>query len=738
MSPPFFPAAAMLRTVDTSLPRLREACTFWPGYLFASAFIRLAASSRWRPVELPHMGVGKMRNTLCQAGIAGALLLALAFTPAYASEGISIGDLARQPALQSLTMSPDGKHLVGLVQSPTDREETALATWDTSSLSAGPKVVTPSGEHMKFIAAFALKADKLLAVARQEWTGDLGGCGEGKGAGSTRTFVTKAYLAGDDQKKFDEAFASDKVRNIGVSESTRRCLEISGTARLVNMLPLDPDNVVIERASGVSLVSNYYLYNLKTDEAKLLFTGGGRRIPSLFDSRTGEVLAKTEIEPNGDDYEQKIYILSKSGQFDLQVPLTTKLSDRHNVDVVGRDDASGKYYVLTDQFSDKVQARLYDPVTQKFDPEPLVADKDYSISALLFSTRRSNFDQVVGFIVNGPYRQAVYVDPVLKGIQTGLENAFPGQQVHISSYTDDFSKVLFTTESPSHPTAYHLFVERRQVVNLGSQRPWIKPGAIGEESWVTYKARDGMEIPAILDLPAGWKKGDAPVPAVIMPHGGPWARDYMGWDFSGWVPMLTSRGYAVLRPQYRGSEGLGRKLWLAGDKQWGLTMSDDLDDGAAWLISQGIAAKNRIAIYGYSYGGFAAVAADVRSPSPYQCAIAGAPVANLGRLGTSWSDNRLQRILQGKTVTGMDPMKNTDKAHLPILLFGGDRDVRVPSYHPRDFYKAVKDKVSAKYVVIPDMPHSMPWYPSQIRQVDNLVVDFLRNDCFGRDTAQVH
>ena len=674
-----------------------------------------------------------MQNAFCKALFAGIFSAILIPTLAQASQPISIENLARLPALQSVTMSPDGKHLVGLIPAPKNPDNTALAAWDTDALSSGPKVVTPSGDHMKFIAAFALKADKILAVARQEWTGNLGGCGEGKAVGATRTFVTKAYLTGDDQKQFEEAFASDKARNVGVSEDTRRCLEISGTARLVNMLPLDPDNVVIERASGASLVSTYYLYNLKTGDAKLLFTGGGQKTPSLFDPRTGEVLAKTEIEPTGDDYEQKIYILNpQTGQFDLQTPLTSKLSNRHEVNVVGRDDATGKYYVLTDQFSDKVQALMYDPATRKYDQEPVVTDKDYSIADLLFSTRRSDFNQVVGFVVNGPHRQQVYVDPALKAVQAGVEKAFPGQQVTIDGYTNDLSRVLFTTDGASVPTAYHLLLDKQKVANLGSMRPWIKPDMIGTESWVTYKARDGMVIPAILDLPAGWKKGDAPIPAVVMPHGGPWARDYMGWDISGWVPMLTSRGYAVLRPQYRGSEGLGRALWLAGDEQWGLKMSDDVDDGAAWLVAQGIAQKDRIAIYGYSYGGFAAVAADVRSPSPFQCAIAGAPVANLGRLGTSWSDNRLQRILQGKTVKGMDPMKNTDKAHLPILLFGGDRDVRVPSYHLRDFYKAVENKVKAKYVVIPDMPHSMPWYPSQARDVDNLVVDYLQNDCFTR------
>ncbi|WP_216086782.1 hypothetical protein, partial [Listeria monocytogenes] len=109
---------------------------------------------------------------------------------ALPSKPVAIEDLARLPALQSVTLSPDGKRLVGLIPSPKNPDETALATWDTDSLSSGPKVVTPSGDHMKFIAAVALKAGKILAVGRQEWTGELGGCGEGKVTGATRTFMT--------------------------------------------------------------------------------------------------------------------------------------------------------------------------------------------------------------------------------------------------------------------------------------------------------------------------------------------------------------------------------------------------------------------------------------------------------------------------------------------------------------------------------------------------------------------
>ncbi len=671
-----------------------------------------------------------MRYKFLRMLFVGVLSAVLMQGVAHASQPIPVEALASLPALQSVSMSPDGKHLVGLIPSPMNKDETALATWDTDSLSTGPKVVTPSGEHMKFIAAYALKAGKILAIARQEWTGDLGGCGEGKSMGATETFVTKTYLTSDDQKDFGEAFADD-TRKLGVTKSMERCFELAGTSSLVDMLPLDPDRVIISQLSQLTFTANYYSYNLKTKERELLFKGSTRTQPTVFDSRTGKVLAKSQVEPVNGDYEQQILLLNrKTGEFDLQPALTTKLSDRYTVTVAGVDDATGKFYILTDQFSDKMQARMYDPVAKKYDAEVVVADDNYSIGGLLFSTRASNFNQIVGFVVDGPHRQLVYVDPELKAIQGSIKQAFAGQQIGMSSYTDDLSKVLFTTESSSDPLAYHLLLDKKQVVNLGSSRPGIGKDMAGTESWVTYKARDGREIPAILDLPAGWKQGDSAAPAIIMPHGGPWTRDYEGWDAPGWVPMLTSRGYAVLRPQYRGTEGLGRDLWMAGDKEWGLKMSDDLDDGAAWLVSQHIAAKDRIAIFGYSYGGFAAVAATVRSPSPYQCAIAGAPVANLGRLGTSWSDNRLQRILQGQTVKGMDPMTNADKAHLPIMLFDGTRDVRTPpAIHARPFYEAVKNRVPAQFHWIADMPHSMPWYPSQQRETLSLILGYLENNC---------
>lgn len=659
----------------------------------------------------------------------GLTVASLITATAVALERIPIESFARIQGIQSVSMSADGKNLVALAAAPDSQEDTALISWDLTDRGSGP-VVTPSGDRMKFIAASALKADRILVFARQEWTGRLAGCGEGRRTGATKTFIMKPYLTDILHAEFSEAFA-DNTRRIGVSREMQRCLEIAGTASLVNTLPLDPENVIIQQVNNLTLQGNYYLYNLRTDETELLMRAGGRSSPGLFNPRNGELMTRTQIEPVAEGrYEQRILIRNpESDEFETHDNLTRNLSDRYTVNIAGVDEDTGKFYVLTDLFSDLVQAWMYDPKTREFDDEPLVAHPEFSIGGLILGSQPSNFNQVLGFTIAGLQPETVYVDPEMAGIQQGLQNAFPGQRVTINSYNDDKSIVLFTTSSNRHSPSYHLLRNRQEVETLGGQRPWIDPENIGEQRWVTYEARDGLKIPAILDLPAGWSKDDGPLPAIIHPHGGPWARDWGGWDSTGWVPFLTSRGYAVLRPQYRGSTGLGRELWLAGDSEWGQAMQDDKDDGAKWLVKEGIADPDRLAIFGYSYGGFAAVAATVRENSPYQCAIAGAPVSDLARLGNLWSENRLQRILQGQTVDGMDPMRNTDKANIPILLYVGDRDVRTPAFHAKGFYEAVRERVPARFEMIDDMPHSLPWYSSHYRKTLSLIERFLVNEC---------
>lgn len=444
----------------------------------------------------------------------GTALLLTGATVANATGPIPAEHFAQVPMIQQVSMSADGRNLVALVTSPgSDNQETALATWDLDDPDKGP-VITPSGDRMKFISASALKADRVLVLGRQEWTGQLGGCGEGSRSGATKTFVTKTYLTDTGHTSFSEAFA-DNTRRIGISEQTQRCMEIAGSAGLVHPLPLDPDNVIVNQISTASLSANYLLYNLRTDQTSLLFRASGRSSPGLFNPRNGEVLTRVELKPDSRDFEQEIRIINPdTGEFELHDNLNHKLTDRHTIDFIGLDERTGNFYVRTDLFSDRVEVRVYDPRARKFDDEALVAHPEFGIGGLIRGTHEDNFGEVLGFIVDGPQREQVFVDPRMDSIHTGLKQAFAGQTVMIDDYNADVSRLLFSTSSARHPPAYHLLIDGKRVMTLGSERPWIDPEQIGEQRWVAYPARDGLQIPAILDLPVGWTETDGPSPAI--------------------------------------------------------------------------------------------------------------------------------------------------------------------------------------------------------------------------------
>ncbi|CAN0496765.1 unnamed protein product, partial [Scytosiphon promiscuus] len=226
----------------------------------------------------------------------------------------------------------------------------------------------------------------------------------------------------------------------------------------------------------------------------------------------------------------------------------------------------------------------------------------------IFSDLSQDFGAILGFTYSGTVRETYWLDPEMKSIQDGLDAAFPGKNVAISDYTADRNRVLFAVSAADMPPAYFLLVDKSKVAVIGSQRPWIDVEDLGKSKFVYYSARDGLQIPAIITLPAGFEEGQKAKGAIIVPHGGPWARDSAGFDSSGWTQYFASRGYIIMQPQYRGSDGWGRALWRAGDGEWGQKMQDDKDDGAAWLVENGYVDADKIAIHGYSYGGFAAFA----------------------------------------------------------------------------------------------------------------------------------
>src|SRR5690606_22104946 len=217
------------------------------------------------------------------------------------------------------------------------------------------------------------------------------------------------------------------------------------------------------------------------------------------------------------------------------------------------------------------------------------------------------------------------------GIDDGVRRRFTvgdGADISIVDWSDDRTTMIVEKSGPRTPPEFYL-VQNGRARLLGRAYPEINPEALGETRLIQYRARDGLMIPAFLTTPPAHIYGPGPYPTIVTPHGGPWARDELDWDTTGWTQYFAARGYAVLQPQYRGSDGWSQRLWKAGDREWGGRMQDDKDDGVRYLIEQGIADPDRVAMHGYSYGGYAAMVAAVRPNGLYQCAIAGAGPSSL-------------------------------------------------------------------------------------------------------------
>jgi dipeptidyl aminopeptidase/acylaminoacyl peptidase len=675
------------------------------------------------------------------------------------ADPIDIESFSRLPAITNLSLSRDGDYLVGLIAPPNDDKawRQSIAVWDANDLSKPPVLAQPDGK-VEFTFVRALKGGKILAVTRKPWTGSLGGCGEGNTIGSTKTYINKIFVTDTSLSKFEEPF-NDKKINTRISEDLKMCLQMQITAGIRADLPLDKENIVITRTNNSDLSTEFLKYNLATNESHILFKSDRSSRAGLLDPRSGEILTKNsnnfkngsvlfeiyiretsstaitidppdgKTEKNNVIYVHGKQIRKRNASFKVHDKLSYTSKSRQNVSILGVNGDGSQYYVLTDQFSDKTRIYGYDPLHEEYSKTPLFADDNYDAVDVIIGETESDFGEALGFTYAATVMKTKWVDARLESIQAQFDAKFPNKHVRIQDYSHDKSKVLVSIQSASMPPIYYLVTAGGKTTLLGSERPWINKKALTDTQLVYYTARDGRKIPGLLDLPANWKKGDPALPTVIHPHGGPWARDFGDWDISGWVPFFTSRGFAVLRPQYRGSTGWGRDHWVAGDAEWGLKMQDDKDDGAAWLVDEGIADPDKMIIMGYSYGGFAAAAAVVRPNSPYQCAIMGAGVSELDKLGATWSEDFLQRIMQGKTVKGMDPIQNTDKANIPLLVFHGDRDVRVPPYHGKKFYNKVKRKVPAKLVMIKDQPHSLPWTPKMQEKSLNAMDKFIQTEC---------
>ena len=294
--------------------------------------------------------------------------------------------------------------------------------------------------------------------------------------------------------------------------------------------------------------------------------------------------------------------------------------------------------------------------------------------------RSGDGQRVIGYTYAEDYRRTVYFDAEFKALSSALSKALPNHpDVTFANASADGNKLLLFAGSDRDPGRYYLFDKiSKSLGELMSVRPNLAGRTLAEVRPITYPASDGTVIPAYLTLPPG--KEARNLPAIVMPHGGPTARDEWGFD---WLPQfLAARGYAVIQPQYRGSGGFG-DAWMAqnGFRGW-RTSIGDISAAARYLAKQGIADSNRIAIVGWSYGGYAALQSAATEPSLYKAVVAIAPVTDLALAKTEAQDYTNYRetaafIGDGPHLVEGSPVRQAAAIQAPVLLVHGDLDVNV-------------------------------------------------------------
>ncbi|MDA3818676.1 MAG: S9 family peptidase [Prolixibacteraceae bacterium] len=311
-------------------------------------------------------------------------------------------------------------------------------------------------------------------------------------------------------------------------------------------------------------------------------------------------------------------------------------------------------------------------------------------------------------------KQVYFLDEDTRLMYNRVDEALPGVEIAFVSENKAEDKFMIRTYSDKTWGSYYFYdKETDDLLKIAEVSPWIEADNMAEMKPISYKSRDGLTIHGYLTLPKGYEPEDLPV--VVHPHGGPWARDY--WGFNPGVQFLANNGYAVLQMNFRGSTGYGREFWEKSFKQWGQTMQDDITDGVYWLIDQSIADPDRISIYGGSYGGYATLAGLAFTPDLYAAGVDYVGVSNLFTLLKTippyWEPQLdMFHAMMGHPVEDslmmvqVSPVFHADSIKAPLFVAQGANDPRVNINESDQIVEALESRgVDVQYMVKEDEGH---------------------------------
>lgn len=365
-------------------------------------------------------------------------------------------------------------------------------------------------------------------------------------------------------------------------------------------------------------------------------------------------------------------------------------------------------YGISNIGRDKTALVLLEPGTAE-EIEELYVNDTYDISGISYSKKR---EVLTGVSYTG-HKETVrhFFDAEAETVFRKMADKLEGYEVGITSMNLDEDVWIVHAGSDRTRGAYYVYdVKKDELTKIAELAPWINPDEMAPMLPVTYTSRDDLKIEGYLTLPAGLTMETAKnLPVIVNPHGGPWARDY--WGFNPEIQFLANRGYAVFQMNFRGSTGFGRKFTELSYKQWGQTMQDDITDGTQWLIDQGIANPEKIAIYGGSYGGYATLQGIVKEPNLYAAAVDYVGVSNLftflNTIPPYWKpllDMLYEQVgdpvADSLMLASNSPALNAEKITTPLLVVQGANDPRVNIAESDQMVEALRNRgVDVEYMV---------------------------------------
>lgn len=621
-----------------------------------------------------------------------------------------IGHWALRAVVRNVGVSPSGKHL-SLLRLPSKEGNPIIEIFDTADLSQEPFRL--NAEPMEITGAFWVSDRHLLFNLRQKVRNKIDGFNRG-------VYETKFAILDVETKKMRQFDAN--------------------RTGIVNILRNKPNKVIVASAGASSGPAarvhpgfrprDYYELDLRKGSRKLLVRGsptygavtfdadGRPRISFGVDTATRELVYYWR--PPGESGWKEFYRLHvDESEFDNFSPVAIDPNQENHAWVVARNGKNT--YGLW----------LYDLAAKRF-VEAIYQRSDVDVSGVMdHSNAWQHPDIPVGVVYHTDKRHVEYFDEVEGATLAQLEAITPmADAVSIVSRSRDGGTLVFHNEGPRDPGTYYLFRNGRVQV-VGREQPLLDSEHLAEVDFVAFKARDGLRIPAYITLP----HGEPPFPTVVLPHGGPFSRDLPGYDW--WAQMLANNGYAVIQPQFRGSTGFGVKLHRAafeGDGQQGYKMQDDKDDAAFYMVERGLADPDRLAMFGWSYGGYAALVAASRTPQIYRCVIAGAPVTDpvmqINYYRYSLPEGIRDRHVR-KDETGIRPVRESDKVNVPLLLIHGEVDQRVPIDHARKYLARLEESDKPyQFVELKGADHFLGslFYEHRLETSEQMI-RFLANDC---------